>query len=40
MNITKPTHRCREQTTGYLRGEGRDGGQNKGRGLKGNKYYA
>ena len=37
-NKTK-TDRCREQTSGYQWGEGREEGQDRGRGLRGTNYY-
>ena len=41
MNITKKkqTHRQREQTSGYQKGEGSGEGQDRGRGLKDTNYY-
>ena len=41
MNITKQkqTHRYREQTSVYQCGEGKEEGQDRGRGLRGTNYY-
>ena len=38
MNTTKQTHRHREQTSGYLRREGRGEGQDRDKGLRGADY--
>ena len=35
----KPTHRFRETTSGYQRGQGSGEGQDRGRRLRGTKYY-
>ena len=35
----KQTHRHREETSGYQRGEGSEEGQYRGRGLRGTNYY-
>ena len=43
MNVyakQKQTHRCRKQTCGYQRGEGRGEGQIRGMGLTDINYYA
>ena len=39
MNITKQTHRYREQTVCYQWGERNREGQDKGRGLRSTNYY-
>ena len=41
VSITKqkPTHRYREQTSGYQWGEGKGEGQDRSRGLRGTNYY-
>ena len=39
MRKQKQTHRYREQTSGYQRGEGRGEGQDKGMGLRDTNYY-
>ena len=41
MNITKQkqTHRSKEQTSGYQWGNGKEEGQDRGRGLRGTNYY-
>ena len=39
VNMTKKqSHRYREQTSGYQRGEGREEGQHRGRGVRGTNY--
>ena len=39
MNITKQTHRYREQSSGYQWGEGSGEGEDRDRGLRSTNYY-